>query len=177
LLAKKDSMSLAKVIANAAFEKQATDVVILDLRGLDAVTDCFVICTGGVNQQVRAIAENIEQQVKKNTDDRLLHREGTDTLNWVILDYVNVVVHVFKPSFREFYRLEDLWGDAELLQVSDNVTKSVKPKPARRTVPPRSSESVKPKAARKPVVKKPATSRKSSASRTPTRSKATKPKS
>jgi ribosome-associated protein len=106
------------------------DVVILDLRELDAVTDCFVICTGEVNQQVRAIAESIEKKVKTTTLDRLLHREGTDTLNWVILDYVNVVVHIFKPTFREFYRLEQLWGDAQLILVKDQVPS--RPKAQRR---------------------------------------------
>jgi ribosome-associated protein len=121
-------LALARVIAMAAVEKQATEIVILDLRQLDAITDCFVICTGNVDQQVRAIAENIEKEVKSKTADRLLHREGMDTLNWVILDYVNVVVHVFKPSFREFYRLENLWGDAELIPFEDDATAIRRPR-------------------------------------------------
>ena len=170
-------MSLAKVIADAALEKQATDVIILDLRGLDAVTDCFVICTGNVNQQVRAIADQIEKQVKANTDDRLLHREGTNTLNWVILDYVNVVAHVFKPSFREFYRLENLWGDADLIQVSDEETKAVKPKPARRAATADKSAPIKPRTPRKSAAKKASSPRKPAAPRKPARSKTTKTKS
>ncbi len=165
-------MSLAKVIADAAIEKQATDVVILDLSELDAVTDCFVICTGEVNQHVRAIAHNIEKQVKEQTTDRLLHREGTEALNWVILDYVNVVVHVFKPSFREFYRLENLWGDAELIPVSDDAVKP-RPKPAPRK--PAMKKAATPKKA--PAAKKPAAKPKSASTAKTTRAKTTKSKS
>lgn len=114
-----------------------------------------MICTGEVNQQVRAIAENIERHVKTETHDRLLHREGMDTLNWVILDYVNVVAHVFKPAFREFYRLENLWGDAELIHVEDKEAR--KPRPAKRTTAKTvSKESVSKPRTRKPNVKAPA---------------------
>ncbi len=123
-------------------------MVILDLRNLDAVTDCFVICTGDVDQHVRAIADNIEKQVKEKTQDRLLHREGKETLNWVILDYVNVVVHIFKPTFREFYRLESLWGDAEVIAVED---KAAKPKPAPRKAATAKSPVKKPAAKKKPA--------------------------
>jgi len=108
-------------------------VVILDLRELDAITDCFVICTGDVDQHVRAISDHIEKQVKTKSGDRLLHREGKDTLNWVILDYVNVVAHIFKPSFREFYRLENLWGDADLIRVEDKVPSKPKPAPRKKS--------------------------------------------
>lgn len=108
---------LARSVAAAALDKKASEILILDLRKLDAVTDFFVICTGDVDQQVRAIARGIEDRVRKTTGDRVLHREGMESLNWVLLDYVDVVVHVFKPSFREFYRLEDLWGDAAILAV------------------------------------------------------------
>jgi ribosome-associated protein len=158
-------MTLAKVIADAAIEKQATDVVILDLRGLDAVTDCFVICTGDVNQQVRAIADNIQKSVKERTDDRLLAREGTETMNWVILDYVNVVAHVFKPSFREFYRLENLWGDAEVTQVTDELAPVPKAKRAR--VSAKALAPVKPKTTpRKVAAKKIPAKRKTAATKT-----------
>jgi ribosome-associated protein len=84
-------------------------VLILDLRKLETLTDYFVICTGDVDQQVRAIVKHIEEQVKLGRGERVFHREGLEAMNWVLLDYVDVVVHVFKPSFREFYRLEDLW--------------------------------------------------------------------
>lgn len=146
LAKKSSSLTLAHTIADAAVEKKASDVVILDLRELDAVTDCFVICTGDVDQHVRAIADNIEKQVKAKTTDRLLHREGMDTLNWVILDYVNVVVHVFKPTFREFYRLENLWGDAGVVKAEGDAELKVKPatrKAAVKKAPPRKAAAKK----------------------------------
>jgi ribosome-associated protein len=130
-LAKNDSRALANRIAAAALEKKAADVLILDLRKLEAMSDFFVIATGDVDQHVRAIVKHIEDQVKLSLGERVNHREGMGTFNWVLLDYVDVVVHVFKPSFREFYRLEDLWGDAEatLVTVEGATARS---KPARR---------------------------------------------
>jgi hypothetical protein len=71
-----------------------------------------------VNPQVRAIVNHIEKEIRKNLRDRVLYREGYESLNWVLLDYVDVVVHVFRPSFREYYRLEDLWSDAERLDIT-----------------------------------------------------------
>jgi ribosome-associated protein len=127
------SIRLAEHIADAALEKKAGDVVILDLRKLETLTDFFVICTGEVDQHVRAIAEHIEQEMRKY-GEKVLHREGTGGLNWVLLDYVNVVVHVFRPSFREFYRLEDLWGDAEARRVGAEEGWAVRRQRKRRAV-------------------------------------------
>jgi ribosome silencing factor RsfS/YbeB/iojap len=138
---------------------------------LEAVADYFVICTGDVDQQVRAIVDHIERQVRAKTGERVLHREGTDTMNWVLLDYIDVVVHVFKPSFREFYRLEDLWGDAEVTSVTDELTMVTKPKPMRRRVAVASTkpETARTKAARakKAAAKKPATKTKRSPAAAP----------
>lgn len=106
-------------------------MLVLDLRKLETLADFFVICTGDVDQHVRAIVENIQMRIKTTLGDRVLHREGMETMNWVLLDYVDVVVHVFKPSFREFYRLEDLWGDADTVAIVDGAEVSVA-KPARK---------------------------------------------
>jgi ribosome-associated protein len=125
------SSQLAEYIAVAALEKKAGDVVILDLRKLETLTDFFVICTGDVDQHVRAIADHIVREMRAR-GERVLHREGMEGLNWVLLDYVNVVVHVFRPSFREFYRLEDLWGDADVRPVTDEEKLSVAKKPRKR---------------------------------------------
>ena len=76
-----------------------------------------MICTGEVNLQVRAIVNHVEKEMRKQLRERAIHREGYEALNWVLLDYVDVVVHVFRPSFREYYRLEDLWSDAERIDV------------------------------------------------------------
>lgn len=89
------------------------------MTGLDTVTDYFIICTGEVNLQVRAIVNHIEKEMRKQLRERAIHREGYEALNWVLLDYVDVVVHVFRPSFREYYRLEDLWSDAERIDVEN----------------------------------------------------------
>lgn len=112
-------MELAKHAALAALEKKALDVRILDLTKLDTVTDYFVVCTGEVNQQVRAIATHIERSAREHVGEKVFHKEGMDSLNWVLLDFVDVVVHVFRPSFRDYYRLEDLWSDADVIEVSD----------------------------------------------------------
>lgn len=112
-------MDLAKHAALAALEKKAENVRILDLTKLDTITDYFVVCTGEVNQQVRAIATHIEKSTREHLGEKLFHKEGMDSLNWVLLDFVDVVVHVFRPSFRDYYRLEDLWSDADVIEVSD----------------------------------------------------------
>ena len=92
-------------------------MVILDLSKLDSICDYFVICTGEVNTQVRAIVSNVEREIRKQQKDRPTHREGYQAANWVLLDYVDVVLHVFRPGFRDYYRLEDLWSDAERVDV------------------------------------------------------------
>jgi ribosome silencing factor RsfS/YbeB/iojap len=107
-------------------------VLILDLRKLETMADFFVIATGEVDQQIRAIVKHIEDYVRVASGERVIHREGTETMNWVLLDYIDVVVHVFKPSFREFYRLEDLWSDADVEMVTDDKKIVPKPKPGRR---------------------------------------------
>jgi ribosome-associated protein len=138
------------------------------LRQLEAVADYFVICTGDVDQQVRAIVENIEKQIKTATGERVLHREGMDTLNWVLLDYVDVVVHVFQPSFREFYRLEDLWGDAEVVEVNDEQEAIPRPRASRRRVAVAGvkPETVKPKAPAKKTVAQKVAAKKAAAKKT-----------
>lgn len=148
------SSGLAESIAAAALEKKAGDVVILDLRKLETLTDYFVICTGDVNQHVRAIVDHIERQMRQH-GERVLHREGLEGANWVLLDYVDVVVHVFRPSFREFYRLEDLWGDAVAKPVRDEADLPTAPKPKKRAVKTATQRNQTTKAA----TKKPATAR------------------
>ena len=97
--------------AALALDRKAEDVVALDLRGVSSATDYFVLATGNSDVQVRAIAEHIIEQMAKD-GLRPLHVEGLDRARWVLLDFVDVVVHVFHPLAREFYQLELLWGDA-----------------------------------------------------------------
>ncbi|MCJ7630365.1 MAG: ribosome silencing factor [Gemmatimonadales bacterium] len=108
------SEDLTRVVALAAelaLDRKAEDVVALDLRGISSATDYFVIATGNSDVQVRAIAENIMEGLAKD-GHRPLHVEGLDRARWVLLDFVDFVVHVFHPLARGFYQLELLWGDA-----------------------------------------------------------------
>jgi ribosome-associated protein len=102
----------------AALDRKATNVVVLDLRGAQAFTDFFVVCTGQTARQVNAIADAVEAALKK-TGVRPEHIEGTAKADWVLMDYFDFIVHVFTPDCREFYALERLWGSAVRVEVSD----------------------------------------------------------
>lgn len=103
----------------AALDRKAANVVVLDLRGSQAFTDFFVICTGQTARQVNAIADAVEAALKK-IGVRPEHTEGTAKADWVLMDYFDFIVHVFTPECREFYALERLWGSAERVEVSDS---------------------------------------------------------
>lgn len=104
---------LFKTILSAIEEKKGEGVVSLDLRKIpEAVADFFVICDARSQPQVRAIAQHIEDMVKEQCSEDPYRREGNQKLQWVLLDYVNVVVHVMLPENRTFYQLEEMWSDA-----------------------------------------------------------------
>jgi ribosome-associated protein len=102
---------LTQAIAAFAADKKAIDPIALDLRGVAGYTDVFVICTGNTERQVKAIHDGINEGMKKEHGILPRRVEGTGESTWVLLDYLDVVVHVFTPETREFYRLEQLWGD------------------------------------------------------------------
>ena len=106
------SYALAQKIAEYSLTKKAQDVCLLDLRPLNTVADFFVVCHGESNVQVKAIADAVADGLQKE-GIRYWHREGYEYLHWVLLDYVDVVLHVFQEKERAFYGLERLWGDAE----------------------------------------------------------------
>ncbi len=103
---------LAGVIAELASDKKAIDIVELDLRGILGYTDFFVVCSGNTDRQTKAIHDGIHKALKD--DHGLLPRrvEGLTEARWILMDYLDVVVHIFTPEAREFYRLEQLWGEA-----------------------------------------------------------------
>ena len=104
---------IIKTIIAAIQEKKGENIISLDLRKInEAVADFFIICEAGNQPQIRAIAENIEQQVRLKCEENPYHHEGYQTLQWVLVDYVNVVVHVMLGEQRKFYRLEEMWSDA-----------------------------------------------------------------
>ena len=102
---------LAETIAALAADKKAIDITVLDLRGVIGYTDYFVICSGNTERQAKAIHDGIHQTLKD--DHGLLPRrvEGVRESRWILMDYLDVVVHVFTPEARDFYRLEQLWGE------------------------------------------------------------------
>ncbi|MES1160181.1 MAG: ribosome silencing factor [Bacteroidota bacterium] len=102
-----------KTIIHAIQEKKGENIVSLDLRKIpEAVADFFIVCEAGSTTQVKAIADFIEDATKKSCDELPYKHEGRQTLQWVLIDYVNVVVHVMLPESRRFYKLEDMWSDA-----------------------------------------------------------------
>ncbi len=115
-----DSQEVAYKSTEFIFDKKGFDVVIIDLRNLTPIADFFVICSADSDTQVKAIAEAIDVNLKE-MGIRTWHREGFKNLNWVLLDYVDVVVHVFKKETREYYNLERLWGDAPITKIEDPV--------------------------------------------------------
>ena len=109
---------LAEIIVKGIQEKKGENIVQLDLRGLDgAVTDYFIVCEANSSTQVGAIADSIEKEVRETCGEKPWHKEGTENLEWVLLDYVNVVAHIFQPEKREFYNIEELWADAKIKEI------------------------------------------------------------
>jgi ribosome-associated protein len=96
------------------------DIDILDLRGIEnSVCDYFVICNGNSNTQVNAIVGSVQKGVSKELKDKPWHIEGTDVGEWVLMDYVSIVVHVFQKHIREYYNIESLWGDAKITSIAN----------------------------------------------------------
>ena len=100
---------------------KGNDIVLMDLREIEnTVCDYFVICSGNSNTQVNAIVNSIQKVVSKSLKDKPWHIEGTDNAEWVLMDYVDIVVHVFQKQTREFYDIESLWGDAKTTPIETN---------------------------------------------------------
>jgi ribosome-associated protein len=114
------SNDLCQLVVKGMQEKKALDIVVMDLRNVkNAVTDFFVICSGNSDTQVDAVADSVEEEVWKVINANPWHREGKQYKEWILIDYVDVVAHVFKQERREFYDLEQLWGDAIVTHIQD----------------------------------------------------------
>ena len=114
-LVQQDSDTLADVVVRGIQEKKGLDIVVLNLKDLkNAVADYFIICSAGSDTQLDAVARSVEDEVQKATGQNPWQSEGRTNGEWVLLDYVDVVVHVFLRDRRKFYALEELWGDANI---------------------------------------------------------------
>lgn len=112
--------AMANVAVQAAEDKKAGDVTVLDIREISIIADYFVICSGRSNTQVQAIVKNIQERLEEE-GITALRREGFREGGWVLLDYGDVVVHVFQDAERQFYNLERLWGDAQVVRIPVNI--------------------------------------------------------
>jgi ribosome-associated protein len=114
------SKKLSGLIVKGMQEKKANDIVLMDLRKVkNAVADFFVICSGNSDKQLDAIADSVDAEVYKELNENPWHVEGKNNKEWMILDYTNVVAHIFRKDRRSFYALEKLWGDAEITEIDE----------------------------------------------------------
>ncbi|HRD44040.1 MAG TPA: ribosome silencing factor [Ferruginibacter sp.] len=108
---------LFKTILNAIKDKKAENIISLDLRKIpEAVADFFVICEASNTPQLKAIADNVEAEAKKHCNEFAFKHEGRKAQQWILIDYINIVVHVMLPEPRRFYQLEEMWSDAPMMQ-------------------------------------------------------------
>lgn len=111
---------LIDTIVDAIQDTKGEDIKIFDLGGIEnSVAETFIICSGNSNTQVSSIAGNIEKKVRNEIQDRPWHVEGAENSLWVLMDYVSVVVHIFQRETREYYDIEELWGDAKITIIED----------------------------------------------------------
>ncbi len=116
-----DTELLLETIVQGIQNKKGSDIVTVDLTVLEnSFCQFFVICHGNSNIQVSAIAESVEERVREDLQEKVWHREGLENAQWVLLDYGDVVVHIFQKEFRDFYNLEELWADANIKRIEEN---------------------------------------------------------
>lgn len=112
-----DSEVMMKMVVHGLQEKKGKDIISIDLRKVgSSFADFFVICHGGSNRQIDALADSVEEVMLKSLKEKPSHREGKNGSDWVLLDYYSVVVNIFSESQRSFYGLEELWGDGEIIE-------------------------------------------------------------
>lgn len=114
-----EAIELAEKISQIILSKKGYDTKILDLRKLTTLADYFVICSADSNTQVKAISDEVDKKLR-DEGIKCYHKEGTETNNWVLMDYFDVVVHIFRNESRMYYNLEKLWGDAPITEVKDD---------------------------------------------------------
>lgn len=148
-----ESIEIARLCAKYADDKKAENIMLLDLRGLSPVTDFFVITTASSNPQLRAVRDNIVDELRENQGQKPLVSDGTYESQWLIVNYPNVLVHILSPEKREYYALEELWGDAPKLDWQDTEPVAA-PTPRVRKAPVKKKTAAKKVAAKKAPAKK-----------------------
>jgi ribosome-associated protein len=119
---KKEAASevLSRTITQGMQEKKGSEIVVMDLRKVkNAVADFFVLCSGNSDKQIDAIADSVDEEVYRALKEHPRYTEGKNNKEWILLDYINVVVHIFRKDRRQYYALEKLWGDAEITEIED----------------------------------------------------------
>lgn len=111
--------TLLEIIGEALLDKKAEDIRLLDVRKVTTLTDYFIVCHGLSDTQVKAIADNVTEQAKKIGGEYVWRKEGHNTNRWIVLDFVNVVVHIFVKDLRQFYGIEKMWSDAVVSEIKD----------------------------------------------------------
>ena len=115
------SVFLSEIIVKGIQEKKGKNIISLNLKNIEhAVTDYFIVCHGNSNTQVQAIAESVEDEVRKAIGLKPWHREGFQNAEWILLDYIDVVVHIFQENTRNFFQIENLWADAEIKNINED---------------------------------------------------------
>lgn len=114
-----ETKKLLDVISEALLSKKANDITLLDVSELTTLTDYFVVCHGNSDTQIKALADAVEEDVQKHTSEKAWRKEGLSARTWIILDFVNVVVHVMNKEKRDYYGIEKMWNDAKVTQISD----------------------------------------------------------
>jgi ribosome-associated protein len=117
------SLELAQRAAAILIDRKANDVVLLSLKGVSDMTDYFLIASGTSDTHVRALGNSVLEDLKKETGQMAHHVEGLQQGRWVLLDYVDFVVHVFHPTLRSFYQIERLWADADVIPITHDISR------------------------------------------------------
>ena len=119
-IVKAGAEQLVDAVVYGMEEVKGQDIVVMDLRQIpNALSDFFVVCHGTSNTQVQAIADSVEKETYRILQDEPAHREGARNATWILMDYVNVIVHIFSKDARDFYALEDLWADASVKRIGN----------------------------------------------------------
>lgn len=117
---KTEPLKLKNTVVEAIQDRKGKEIVVMDLSKLEqSIADFFIICHGTSNVQVDAISDFVDRHIKTELQTSPLHKEGTDNSQWILVDYGDVVVHIFQQEFRNFYKLEELWGDAKIERFED----------------------------------------------------------